>query len=222
MEYRTQQDAFNDPGLFSTCAAALMMDNFDAGWVDWEPETVEMELHGLRVDVTTGLMDKLMAVSVLMSTNLFHVSFETWNNLVQIFNFSRISSEMLVPASIEDILWGCSEARILEGPDTYDAEGFSHDIAVYTGTLLTQHGMTKPPSILNFAEINESEIDNRDIMLASDEFTFKSYWDSHKTLLEDSEKDAIDKTKELLVQLRQLPIKNGDLSFLENVELPAE
>jgi len=223
MKYRNVQEALADPTLYCTSVAALLTDNFDAEWMNWEPETVEMELRTLGGQVPDDfLMDKAMAVSVLLSTNLFHVSFETWNNLVQIFNFDRSKSDLFVPASIEDVLWGCTEARILEGPDEFDSEGFSHDIAVYVGTLLSQHGMTRPPSVLNFAEYDEAELDRRDLSLAADEFIFKAYWDSHRGIIEEAERDTIDKTKELLEQIRNLPLKNGDVSFIDNIEMPNE
>jgi len=223
MKYNSIREALADDELYSTCVAAILTDNFDAEWMNWEPETVEMELKTLMGQLPSDfLMDKAMAVSVLLSTNLFHVSFETWNNLVQVFNFDRSIGELMVPASIEDCLWGCTEARILEGPEQFDAEGFSHDIGIYVGTMLSQHGITKPPSVLNFAELDQEEIDDRDLSLATDEFMFKSYWDSHKGILEEAEQDTILNTKKLLVQLKSLPLKNGDVSFIDNIEMSDE
>ncbi|NCU31834.1 MAG: NAD(P)H-dependent oxidoreductase subunit E [Candidatus Moranbacteria bacterium] len=171
----------------------------------------------LKVDMDDTLSDKLMAVSALLTNNLFHISFETWNNIVQVFNNDSISSDLFMPASIDDILWGCTEARILEGPEQYDAEGFSHDISIYVGTLLVQHGFTSPPSIVSFAEFNPNIIDNRDIMLSTDEFMFKAYWDNHKNQINSLEQEIIDKTKHLLVQLKNLPLKNSDNKFLANL-----
>jgi hypothetical protein len=221
MKYNSVQEALADDLLFCTSVAAIMTDNFDAEWLNWEPETVEMELRVLgKQPPSPFLMDKAMAVSVLLSTNLFHVSFETFNNLVQVFNFDTAKSDLFIPASIDDVLWGCTEARILEGPEQFDNEGFSHDIARYTGTLLSQHGMTKTPSVLNFAEYDTEEMDRRDIMLASDEFIFKAYWDSHRGLLEEAEREVVTKTKTLLEQVRGLPLKNGDTSFIDNIEMP--
>ena len=223
MKYNTVQEALADPALYCTSVAAILTDNFDTEWMSWEPETLELELKTLgRAQPADFLMDKALAVSVLLTTNLFHVSFEAWTNLCQVFNFDRASTDLFVPASIDDVLWGCTEARILEGPEEFDNDGFSHDIARYGGTLLSQHGMTRPPSVLNFAEYNEAELDERDLSLASDEFIFKAYWDSHKGLIEEAEQDTISKTRELLEQVRGLPLKNGDTTFIDNIEMPNE
>jgi len=221
MKYNSIREALADDSLYCTCVAAILTDAFDAEWMNWEPETVEMELKTLGGRVPSDfLMDKAMAVSVLLSTNLFHVSFEAWNDLVQVFNFDRSTGELMVPAGIEDVLWGSTEARILEGPEEFESGGFSHDIRIYTGTLLSQHGITKPPSVLAFAEFNQEEIEDRDMSLANDEFMFKAYWDTHKGILEGAEQDTIQKTKELLMQLKELPLKKGDVSFIENIEMP--
>jgi hypothetical protein len=218
MSYEVQE-AFANKDLFCTSIAALMIDNFGTDFLSWEPETIELELRGLGVVPDNALKDKIMAVTVLLSTNSFHVDFGSFNNLCQVFNSDTNSSELFVPASIDDILWGCSEARILEGPADFDGQGFTPDIAVYVGQMLTSEGITDPPSVLNFAQIDGDELERRDTVLASDQFLFKSYYDKQQDIGKSLEEGLINKTKELLRQLKSLPLKHGLPEFLES--LPA-
>jgi hypothetical protein len=203
------QEALANKDLFCTSVAALMIDNFGTEYLNWEPETIEMELRGLGVVADNDLKDKIMAVTVLLTSDAFHVDFATWNNLCQVFNFDTNSSELFVPASIDDALWGCAEARILEGPADFDGQGFTPDIARYVGQMLVSEGITDPPSVLNFAQIDTNELERRDTVLASDEFLFKSYYDKQQDIGTSLEEGLVNKTKELLRQLKTLPLKHG-------------
>jgi hypothetical protein len=216
-KYRNLQEAMADPDLYCTSVAAIMMDLFDAEWLEWEPETIEIELKELNVDLTSLTKDKLMCVSTLLGTNLFHTSFVTWNNLLQVLNFDVGHPELFVPAGLDDVIWGCTEARLLEGPEVFDQEGFSDDIRTYTGQILSSHGITKPPSVLEFAAFDENEIRQRDDALTGDEFIFKAYWDNQTQTISEMESMVIDKTKELFRQLTRLPLKTADSSFLQKL-----
>lgn len=213
------QQAFLNPELFATSVAALMLDNFGTDYLTWEPETVEMELLSIGVEPTEALMDKIMAVSVLLTTNSFHTSFQAWNNLCQTFNFDKTTGDLFTPASLDDAIWGCMEARMLEGPDEYDPQGFTEDIAIYVGTMLGDLGINKPPSILQFAIQDEKELERRDMVLAADETSFKSYWEMQKTTADELEKYAVDRAKELLRQLKTLPLKNADNEIIKSIQV---
>lgn len=203
------QKAFSNPDLFCTSVAALMVDNFGAEYLNWEPESVEMALRGIGVVPDNTLKDKIMAVTVLLTTNAFHIEFGTWNNLCQVFNSDTNSSELFIPASISDAAWGCMEARILEGPAEYDAQGFTPDISAYVGQMLTSEGITDPPSILKFAQMDQAELDRRDTVLSSDEFLFKAYYDKQQDVGKSLEEGTVNKAKELMRQLKTLPLKKA-------------
>jgi hypothetical protein len=218
MQKTTIQQAFANPDLFCTSVAALMLDNFGSDYLTWEPETVEMELRSIGVDVTSSLMDKIMAVSVLLTTNTFHTSFQAWNNLCQTLNLDVASGDLFSPATLDDIVWGCMEARMLEGPEEYDVQGFTSDIAIYVGTMLGDLGITKPPSILKFAIQDEKEMERRDTVLSADETAFKTYWDNQNGTTGELEEYAVARAKEMLQQLKTLPLKNADNEIIEAIK----
>lgn len=105
---------------------------------------------------------------------------------------------------------------MLEGAELSNASQFDPSIAKYVGELLSQAGIAKPPSVLNFATSNQKEDDERDMSLANDEMTFKSYWDNHAEVGGKLEDFVIGRTKELFSQLARLPLRTGDASVFAN------
>lgn len=218
-KYHSVAAAFEDPDLFCSSAAALMVDNFGAESLNWEPETVEAELRVLNVHPSDDTLDRIHAVASLLTTEAFHNDFGAFCVICAALNRSRPSFERLDPPSLDEVAWACAEARLLEGPESFDSHKFSEDIALYVGQLLSDSGMTKPPDMLKFALLDPEEQERRDQSLSVDEFTFKSYWDSHDALLKEVEADIKAKAVELSSQLKRLPLKNGDPDFLKT--LPA-
>lgn len=215
---RTISDLFSDPRLFTTTVVAIMIDRFGADCVNWEQETLEMEVRGLSANFDKDLMDKLSAGFVILSEDSPHQDTMIFNNVTQVLNFDDIDPEAFIPATLEDILWGCSEMRLLEGAEEYDSIGFSPDIKSYVGTLLVQHGLTTPPSVLSFADISEKDLTSRDDGLGADSLMFEAYWDEQRSTKEDMEKFVIGRTNDLLFQLSTVPFKNSDPAFLKNVK----
>lgn len=214
----TVEEALADPDLFAISAVAILTDKFGIEFVNWEQETVEMEIRGLCSKPDEGLLDKIAAASTVISTDIPHWDTIAFNNITQIFNFDNIETDSFIPASLEDLLWGCAEIRLLEGPEDYKKAGFSPDIKAYVGTLLVQHGITTPPSVLEFADISESMILNRDDNLGADSIMFETYWEEQRDITKDMEDFVITRTNKLLSQLVSLPIKGMDNDFIAAVK----
>lgn len=215
---RAISDILNDPALFATSAMAILVDKFGAECINWEQETMEIELRGLNVHPRKTLIDKIAAATSVLSTEMAHTDVTVFNNIVQVFNFDNIDPQAFIPASLEDILWGCAEMRLLEGPEDYDSAGFSPDIADYVGKVLVQHGITTPPSIVQFADISEDMIVDRDDNLGADSLMFEAYWTDQREIVQDMENFVIKRTDALLDQLAGLPLKNMDNKFVENIK----
>jgi hypothetical protein len=211
-EHHTIADYFNDPELFGSSALLLLVDHFGAEALDWEPETIEMELRVLGADPPKGVMDRLLAAITVATTDMFHMSLRAWSDCCRTLNFHAFDASRFDPPGLEDVLWGCSEARLLEGPETFDAEAFSPDIIAYVGELLKQSGIAKAPSVLGFAAAAaERPFDSLD---EADEMVYKSYWDAHKDVSQGLEDFVIEQGSRLKLQLAKLPIKSGDMSAL--------
>lgn len=215
---RAVSDILNDPALFATSAMAILVDKFGAECINWEQETMEIELRGLNIHPKKTLIDKISAATTVLSTEIAHEDVTVFNNIVQVFNFDNVNPQAFIPASLEDILWGCAEMRLLEGPEDYDSAGFSPDIADYVGKVLVQQGVTTPPSIVKFADISENMIMNRDDNLGADSLMFEAYWAEQRDIVQDMEDFVIKRTDALLDQLASLPLKNMDNKFVENIK----
>ena len=118
------QAAFNDPGLFCTSALALVVDNFGVEALQWEPEAIEMEIED-RFDIKVNrlLSDKLHAAISFLSSDLYHKSVEAFLAINAAFNFRYVQDTIMNNCDAEAIMWGVTEARMLEGPEDFDKRG---------------------------------------------------------------------------------------------------
>jgi len=209
---KSVQEWLQDPELFTTCAMGLVFDKFGTEVLKWDPATIVLEIERtFNIEVDHRLMDKVNAGITLFDSNLFFISPEVFSPVCNILNFGAMLGGMSIPASLDDILWGCTEARILLG-DIYVKESFGHGPARYTGALLASAGIQQPPPILSFAELPETYIE--DIEYTEDdllEMVRKQDAD-----LEEMERENVKRMYRMLDQLTKLPIKMDDM-FLEAV-----
>lgn len=207
---RSVADALQDPSLFVSSVMVLLIDNFGTEVIHWEPESVETELYDVfKVNVTPALSDKINAGSALLASDLYHKSLEGFTAVNRALNLKPVSSEVFNDLTIDDLMWGCTEARMLEGPETFDASGFSHPIAGYAAQLLSAEGITKPPKILSFAEYPPEELDQRGIALAADPAAAQAYWARQADQNAELERRAAELLKELTEEIASLPLKHG-------------
>jgi len=199
---------FENPELFSSCVLVLLFDKIGPEVVDWEPESIYTELYNkFHVNVTELLANKINASLALVGTDLYYKSLEAFISINNSFNFKYTDTSVFTPSSLEDIIWGVTEARFIEGSEEFDAQHFSHDIARYVAQMLSAEGMTKPPTILKFDEYDPTELDNRDLVLASDPIIAQTYWKRNDELLAGLNTFVVTKLKKLFEQLHTLPVE---------------
>ena len=214
---RTAEDWLRDPGLFATSALALLTDRFGIEFVEWDPLTLRMEIASeFGINPDPGLQDRIQAACALLTSNLFFVSLETFNTVCNSLNFGVATNEVFLPADLDDVLWGVTEARILLGDDFKD-DGFSHNVRLYTGCLLSQSGVSRPPSMLGFAEFPEGEADNADGNLQIDPLFAKVHYDQQQELRGSLDADNNVRILLLFRQLAGIPLKHGDTGFIQEV-----
>ena len=203
-------EKLRDPALFCSSVLLLLIDNFGAEVVNWEPESIHMEVEDVfKVEGTRLLADKINASTALLASDLYHKSLEAFTSINSVFNFKTVSSVDFNYNSTDDIMWGLTEARLLEGPEIFDKAGFSHDIAGYTANLLSSEGLTKPPRIMSFAEYDPNELDRRGIVLSGDAAAAEVYWSRQEEARGKLEEMALTTLKSLIDEVRGLPLKNG-------------
>lgn len=151
----SKKDIFLSPDSFGTTLLIALFDSFGTECLQWEPETIELELNKLLgTDIPEENMDRLQAAMSVLTSNLFFISLEAFNLTCNSLNFSKMDGKTFIPADIEDIMWGITEVNLLLGADAKDNE-FSRDIQLYVGKILESEGILDPPSILSFADMKK-------------------------------------------------------------------
>lgn len=154
----SKKDIFLSPDSFGTSLLICMIDTFGLESLNWEPETIEMELEKyVGKDVPSENLDRLQAAMSVLTSNLFFVSLEAFNVTCNALNFSVVNGTTFIPADIEDIMWGITEVNLLIGADANKNE-FSRDIQLYVGKVLESEGVLDPPSILQFADMRKMDV----------------------------------------------------------------
>lgn len=213
--YKSAENWLLDDFTYTTPIMAILTDKFGTEFIEWDPVTVNIEIkESFGIDATDSLLDKIQAGSTVINTNLFHLSLEAFNVSCNTLNLGVAASELMLPADLEDIMWGITEAKILEG-DMFEETAFSHNIARYVGFLLAEAGHNRPPSILKFAEYDEEE-ERRlsDAFPSEDPLLFNTFWDKQQEDKEDLEKINKIKFHNLVRQLSELPI-NIDKEYIQ-------
>lgn len=204
----------NDPTVFGTSALAILLDKFGTECLEWDPTTLSLEMKGaFGSEPEEEVFDRIMATINVLTSNSFMVDVHAFMATCNTLNFGVTMSGLWVPADLDDVLWGVTEARLLLG-DEFNEDEISHDVKRYVGVLLQQEGVKDIPRVLAFAEIDEDvtktydEYDGDEIF--NDVFTEDSQED-----VEDLEVNNRKQLSALMKQLSQLPIQS---EFIESLK----
>jgi len=204
-----------DPQLYTTSALLLLTDAFGSEFIEWDPLTLNLELKNrYGFEPSENLLDMIQAGAALYTSNLFFISLETFAPTCNALNFGTVTSELFLPPDLDDVLWGCSEAKIILG-DLYETDGFSHNISRFVGALLDEDGIYKPPGILKFAEYPDEHDQLSHDAFEGDATGYGAWQDTQNEERDMMEKWNQRKLRALIVQMKQLPLKAGSTTFLD-------
>jgi hypothetical protein len=203
-----------DEQTYTTVVMTILISKYGTEFLEWDPVTVGLSIKDDFGKVPPRyLMDKIQAGSALLTSDLYFKSLETFSALNDVLNLSLFDASTFVPASLDDCLWGCTEAKLMLGEDY--TNDYSHDIAGYVGLLLAEEGIYTAPSVLAFAEYpnEESLTDQNDVF--QDEVMYKAFWEGQHETRQQLDKDMQLKLITLFTQLKELPVKDIDKEFVE-------
>lgn len=207
----TKRDMLFSGEAFGTTLLIIMFDTFGPEFLYWEPETLELELVETFGDTPSqDTMDRLAAAMAALTSNLFFISLEGFNTTCVSLNFKRMAGDMFIPASIEDVVWGITEVRLIIGTEEDKDNEFSRDIRLYVGKLLEDVGILDPPEMLRFAQLKKLGTDAQVIADLPDltEVFEANQADSKEEL----DKYTINKIKLLMDQIAEIKLTQSDLS----------
>ena len=205
-----KRDVMMEPSSFGTTLLIALIDSYGTECIQWEPETLRKQVEeDLDINLPGSTMDRIMAAMSVLASDMFFVSIEGFNNTCESLNFGAVSGNKFIPCELDDIIWGCTEARLLLGAEEYDSADWSHDIGRYTGLQLSLEGVTKAPSIIGFAEFAPEELDNKDMLLADDQLMAATYQSRQTDVVRELDREAISKMQGLLQQVSSMQLEEG-------------
>ena len=207
MPARSAADWLTDERVFTTSVALLLTEGFEGiEWAAWDPLTLEAELRSVFEirEVPRFLFDRAQAAAAFYTTNEFQRSFETFSMLCTVMNGGLVNPQRVVPANLEDILWGVTESRLLTGI-SWEEEPFDTSISRYVGVLLDLKGVNDPPYVLAFAEYPERTRESDDDLQPEVDALLG------EMELENSVSTPQELTRETMVQIQVLMEQIGEL-----------
>ncbi len=205
------KEVFARPDMHASCLLLMAVDSWGMECIEWEPETFSSAVRDTFDAVLDGLnYDKLNAAISLLATNLYHRSPGAFTAVNKALSFKSVKPNEFNVCSLDDVLWGTTEAQLIEGKEEFIEQGFTQDISRYVGQLLEAEGVTNPPSNVAFAKIDERyREDNRNAEF-EDPAAWKMTMQREEDQVEEMNKFMGVNLQRLFLQLRALPLSNRD------------
>jgi len=202
---------------YSTVIATIMIDNYGPEWLNWEQETINMELEDdFGIKSEGYLRDKMQAVSLLLTTNQFYMDFQSFVIICNVFSGTPATWSTFDPATVDECAWGVIEAAFLDAPEKGKfSDQFSEEPKIYVGERLDAEGWGRTPPILSFA-IRRKDVEEAAVSTFSDDpVMFNAFWDKNEQEIKELDAMVRERMSELYRQLQQVPLLNGSLQQLQ-------
>ena len=151
--------ALENPESSATLLHAIVFRRYGEEWYNWDPVTIALELKDdFSLDIPAANLDKLCAIQVLMTTAAFFEELDAFLAICGTFAEGDPLFDVFDPASVEEVVWGVTEAAI-----NRELLPFSRAIKLHVRQLLREDGYGPadyPPAI---AELLETDPDSEDI-----------------------------------------------------------
>lgn len=215
---KTVQDYFTDEQTYVTPLMAILFDEYGGDFLEWDPATLALEIKDdFKVELTQSVQDKIQSGVTLLATNAFFANFEGFTAICNALSFDLVDSEMFMPPTLEEVSWAIIEAQLLLGKEEFENNPFIEDIARFTGFLLSEEGIYMPPAFLKFAIYPDGVLENTAGAFTNDPLMFDVYTEKQNRLKDELELYVQTRLMALLIQLRQLPLKDIDKKIVERM-----
>lgn len=135
---------------FATTALVTFIDRYGDEALNWEPETVELEIEtDFRVDIHPAVFDRLMAGIALLRDNSFYIRLPDFMHICGVLSGERVAPETVPVLEVSDVAWGVTEALLLSPPDTDNLKKeFDPEIVGFVENLLNYYRFISAPDSL--------------------------------------------------------------------------
>ena len=177
----------------------------------WDPTTVIMEVNRVfSVELPEGNFNKLMAAITLVTTDQFYESLPDFINLCNCLNDGTSIPGQWIPADVEAVAWGITEAIII-WPQANDKAIFCPDIVEYIKKVLECEGLVVPPDILRLeSPPGEDPWTQVQSTYSDDPEMFAAIYGVQHSRTDEVNQNVKTRLKMLLDQLQNLRLQDGD------------
>lgn len=209
----TKAELWSSGRGFGSSLLIACIDDFGMQCLSWEPETLEIAIREKYGDVDADSVERLMAALGVLLSNMFTKDIIALCMTCATLDFERTGGDRFIPAGLDEIMWGLTEARLLLGG--LKDEDFSDEVAIYVGKLLEEEGLENPPDTLSFAKRADTGI-SPDTFADLPELS-AIFEDDQNTSRDTLDKVAMEKLRLLLEQIDSLKLSTSDLSDFKKV-----
>jgi len=207
----------------ATTLAAIVLDKFGAEGLEFEPEVLRTELEkeaGAAIPEIN--MDKFGALTAAIATDFFYFDPQSFNlicNSLGGFNY-RVNPELWETPEPEEVAWTVFEI-FLNDPPTGDSSEFGNRfspiIKEYIALILTENGVSTPPTALRFIEIPEQDVVD---VFADDPTLYAAYHRLQSENVQQIESYIKDRFRQLITELQHAELANAEMpDFFEKFQI---
>jgi hypothetical protein len=195
---------------FASTLIILLADAFGSlEFLNWEPETVGLEVADrFGVTLTENNMDKIQALSTVLTTNLFYTDVDTFIHVCNSLGGEGADFETFDPAEIDEIAWTLTEVLLNDPQEKDSPVPFTPEIKEYIKLQATHEGFMRLPAMLeNVSEALPNTYEGA-ADLGAEMLTVSMNRQADKVA--EIENDVKKRMAELFNQIQNLPLHNAD------------
>jgi len=132
----------------ATILNAICIKTFGLEYLNWEPETVKSELEIFSKEIPDINLDKIQAISTLMTTEQYYRYYEAFECISNTFNNNAPNFDIATPLNPMEVTWSIVEASLNDIEEFEDKEAFYPEVSAYINTVFLYYGLVKVPSVL--------------------------------------------------------------------------
>ena len=200
---------YNDSA--ATTLVAIAIDSFGTEWLEWEPETLRLECRDrFGVQLSQLAMDKLMAMTTVLTTNKFYIDVHAFNHICHALNDVRPDFHNFDLAEPDEMAWGVNEVLLVDPPEKNWHDRFSAAVRKFIGIALAEARILNPPEILAMADIPQTPDSTAEDSYADDPIIYAGFHKASQRKTVDIKSYVQSRQQVLIGQLQSLPLLNRD------------
>lgn len=203
------------PGMFAFNLLVMLLDAYGPEALTWDAATLDMELHDdFSVDVPPDNFDRMMTAIALLTTDGFYKSPADFVRACASLSGHKPSGDLIMP-DCSDLAWGMTEGMLISPPEEGDQKPFCEEIIGLIEHTLADEGVLTPPDVLAVVGRGISDRTNYDYSNDPEMFGMIQEVEAGKT--DEVNKLVAGRTRALLNQLQELPLREGKTDFVARV-----